>query len=155
MLVDAIFDARVGFEKKDVSIDNMYGVFAPDDFYCITQSSRAINVDFNGGGSNGTIANGTTTKIAGIPLYSSNHVVQPAYTNVAGDVNPDYEQDLSNVRGFVFHKDAVGVVSLLSPSLQLTGNEFRVQYQSDLMVARQSLGMGQLRAECALSLIHI
>ena len=149
MLVDAIFDARVAFEKKDVSIDNMCGVFAPDDYYCITQSSRAINVDFNGGGSNGTIANGTTTKIAGIPLYSSNHVTQAAYTNVAGDVNPDYEQDLSDVRGFVFHRDAVGVVSLLSPSLQLTGAEFRVQYQSDLMVARQSLGMGQLRAECA------
>ena len=149
MLVDAIFDARVGFEKKDVSIDNMYAVFAPDDYYCITQSSRAINTDFNGGGGNGTIAQGETARVAGIPLYSSNHVQQPAYSLVAGDVNSDYAQDLSDVRGFVFHRDAVGVVSLLSPSLQLTGNEFRVQYQSDLMVARQALGMGQLRAECA------
>ena len=50
---------------------------------------------------------------------------------------------------FVPGIDAVGVVSLLSPSLQLTGPEFRVQYQSDLMVSRQALGMGQLRAECA------
>jgi len=31
----------------------------------------------------------------------------------------------------------------------MTGSEFRVQYQSDLLVARQALGMGQLRAECA------
>lgn len=149
MLVDAIFDARVGFETKDVSIDNMYAVFAPDDYYCITQSSRAINTDFTSGGGNGSIATGETAKVAGIPLYSSNHVTQAAYTNVAGDVNPDYAQDLSNVRGFVFHRDAVGVVSLLSPSLQMTGSEFRVQYQSDLLVARQALGMGQLRAECA------
>ena len=148
-LVDAIFDARVEFEKKDVPIDNMYAVFSPDDYYSITQSSRAINVDFNSGGGNGTIAQGETARIAGIPLFSSNHVVQGSYTNVAGDVNPDYEQDLTKCRGLIFHRDAVGVVSLLSPSLQLTGAEYRVQYQSDLMVARQSLGMGVLRAECA------
>lgn len=149
-LVEAIFAARVGFESKDVSIDNMYAVFSPDDYYSITQSSRAINVDFNGGGGgNGSIASGETARIAGIPLYSSNHVVQSAYTLVAGDVNPDYAQDLSKCRGMVFHRDAVGVVSLLSPSLQMTGSEFRVQYQSDLLVARQALGMGQLRAECA------
>ena len=91
---------------------------------------RAINVDFNGNsGSNGTIASGETARIAGIPLYSSNHVVQPAYTLVAGDYNTDYAQDLSKCRGLIFHRDAVGVVSLLSPSLQLTGDEFRVQYQ--------------------------
>ena len=148
-LVDAIFDARVQFEQKDVPIDNMYAVFSPDDYYSITQSSRAINVDFNGGGGNGTIAQGETARIAGIPLYSSNHVVQPNYTLVAGDVNSDYAQNLSKCRGLIFHRDAVGVVSLLSPSLQLTGAEYRVQYQSDLMVARQALGMGVLRAECA------
>ena len=149
MLVDAIFDARVEFEKKDVPIDNMYAVFSPDDYYSITQSSRAINVDFNSGGGNGTIAQGETARIAGIPLYSSNHVVQEDYSLVAGDVNPDYAQDLSLCRGLIFHRDAVGVVSLLSPSLQLTGAEYRVQFQSDLMVARQALGMGVLRAECA------
>ena len=150
LLVDAIFDARVEFEKKDVSIDDMYAVFSPDDYYCITQSSRAINVDFNGNnGSNGTIASGETARIAGIPLYSSNHVTQADYSLVAGDVNPDYAQDLSNTRGLIFHRDAVGVVTLLSPSLQMTGSEFRVQYQSDLLVARQALGIGQLRAECA------
>ena len=148
-LVEAIFDARVEFEKKDVPIDNMYAVFTPDDYYSITQSSRAINVDFNNGGGNGSIAQGETARIAGIPLFSSNHVDQPDYSLVAGDVQADYAQDLSLCRGLIFHRDAVGVVSLLSPSLQLTGPEYRVQYQSDLMVARQALGMGVLRAECA------
>ena len=152
-LVEAIFSARVDFEKKDVPIDNMYAVFTPDDYYSITQSSRAINVDFNNGGGNGTIAQGETARIAGIPLYSSNHVDQPDYTLVAGDYNADYAQDLSKCRGLIFHRDAVGVVSLLSPSLQLTGSEFRVQYQSDLMVARQALGMGVLRAECACAIV--
>jgi hypothetical protein len=153
-LVDAIFDARISFEKKDVSIDNMYAIFQPEDYYAITQSSRAINVDFNGGnGSNGTIANGTTARVAGIPIYSSNHVNQPAYALVAGDVNPDYAQDLSKCHGLIFNRDAVGVLTLLSPSLQMTGPEFRVQYQSDLLVARQALGAGVLRAESACAIV--
>ena len=149
-LVEAIFDCRVNFEEKDVPTDNMYGVFTPEDYFLITQSSRAINTDFNGySAPNGTIAQGETLRVAGIPIYMSNHVAQAAYTNVAGDKNPDYEQDLSKCKGMIFHRDAVGVVTLLSPSLQMTGPEFRVQYQADLLVARQAIGMGQLRAECA------
>lgn len=152
-LVDAIFDARIAFEKKNVPIDGMYAVFNPEDYYAITQSSRAINTDFNGeSGANGTIAGGTTARVAGIPLYSSNFVTQSAYTLVAGDVNPDYAQDLSKCRGLIFNREAVGVLTLLSPSLQLTGPEFRVQYQADLMVARQAIGMGVLRSECAVAI---
>ena len=153
ILVDAIFDARIDLEKKDVGIDGMYAVCTPEAYYAITASSRAINTDFNGGGGNGTIANGTTARVAGIPLYSSNHVKQPAYTLVAGDHNPDYVQDLSKCEMLIFNREAVGVLTLLSPSLQLTGPEFRVQYQSDLMVARQALGMGILRAESAVAVV--
>ena len=51
------------------------------------------------------------------------------------------------------YKEAVGVVSLLSPQLQMTGNEYKVQHQADLMVARQALGMGVLRAESATKIV--
>jgi hypothetical protein len=152
-LVEAIFDCRVNFEKKDVPTDGMYGVFTPEDYFLITQSSRAINTDFNGyTAPNGTIAQGETLSVAGIPIYMSNHVAQPAYALQNGDKNPDYAQDLSKCKGLIFHRDAVGVVTLLSPSLQMTGPEFRVQYQADMLVARQAIGMGQLRAECAASI---
>ena len=49
-LVNAIFDARIAMEQKDVPTDNLYAVFRPDDYYAITMSSRAINTDFNSGG---------------------------------------------------------------------------------------------------------
>ena len=149
-LVNAIFDARVGFEEKDVSIDDMYAVFTPEDYYLISQSSRAINADFGGAG---TIADGRTLRVAGIPILSSNHVTQSAYTLVAGDHNADYAQNLSKCKGLIFNKEAVGVVSLLSPALQVTGEEWRVVHQADLMVARQSLGMGILRAESACKIV--
>ena len=149
-LVNAIFDARVGFEEKDVAIDDMYAVFTPEDYYLLTQSSRAINADFGG---SGTIADGRTLQVAGIPIFSSNHVTQSAYTLVAGDHNADYAQNLSKCKGLIFNKEAVGVVSLLSPALQLTGEEWRVVHQADLMVARQALGMGVLRAESACKIV--
>lgn len=154
-LVNAIFDARINFEKKDVPTDSMYAVFTPDDFYAITMSSRAINTDFNGDGAmnNGTIADGRTMRVAGIPIYSSNFIAQSAYTLQAGDYNSDYAQDLSKCKALIFNRDAVGVLTLLSPSLQLTGDEFRVQYQSDLLVARQAIGMGVLRAESACAIV--
>ena len=152
-LVNAIFDARIAMEKKDVPTDNLYGIFGPDDYYAITMSSRAINADFAGGyGANGTIADGKTLQVAGIPLYSSNNVTQADYSLVAGDCNAEYAQDLSKCKGLVFHRDCMGVLNLLSPSLQITSGDWNVSHQSTLMVARQSLGMGVLRAECAVNI---
>jgi hypothetical protein len=43
----------------------------------------------------------------------------------------------------------MGVLSLLSPALQVTSGDWNVSHQSTLLVARQSIGMGVLRAECA------
>jgi len=152
-LVEAIFDARIALEKKDVGIAGAVAVFTPEDYYAITMSSRAINTDFNGGGSNGTIAQGETMRVAGIPIYASNHLQQPAYTLVAGDYNSDYAQDLSKCHGLIFNKDAVGVLTLMSPSLQVTSGDWNIQYQASLLVARQSIGMGVLRAESAVALV--
>ena len=45
----------------------------------------------------------------------SNHVAQAAYTNVAGDKNTAYEQDLSKCKGMVFHRDAVASLTLAEP----------------------------------------
>lgn len=148
-LVQAIFDARINFEKKDVPTENLYGVFTPESYFAITQSSRAINTDFNSGRNNGSFATGETLMVAGIPVYMSNHVNQPAYTNATGDVGSDYEQDLSSCEGLVFHRDAAGVLTLLQPSLQMTSGDWNIQFQATLLVARQAIGMGKLRSEAA------
>lgn len=153
-LVNAIFDARVAFEQKDVPVDGMYAVFSPEDYFLISASSRAINADFNGGGGgNGTIASGQVLQVAGIPILMSNHVTQANYTLQAGDYNSDYAQNLSKCKGLIFSKESVGVLTLLSPSLQMTGPEYKVQYQADLLVARQAIGMGVLRAESACKIV--
>lgn len=153
-LVSAIFDARIALEKKDVGIEGCCAVFTPEDYYAITASSRAINTDFNGeSGANGTIADGRTMRVAGIPIYASNNLAQAAYTNVAGDYNSEYAQDLSKCKGLIFNKECAGVLTLLSPSLQMTSGDWNIQMQATLMVARQAIGMGVLRAEAAVAIV--
>lgn len=151
-LVQAIFNARTKLVKKDVPLDGMVCVLEPEAYHCVTQSSRAINTDFNAGVNNGSFAGGTTARVAGMPLIWSNHVQQPAYTLVAGDHNSDYAQNLSKCVGLIFHEEAVGVLTLMEPSLQVTSGDFNIQYQSTLLVARQALGMGILRAEAAVAI---
>ncbi len=150
-LVSAIGDLKVAMKKKDVPTDNLVCIVPPDEYDFLNEGSKIINTDFNADGSNGGLASGRVLRVKGIPVIESNHVTQAAYTNGTYDKNTAYQQDLSKCRGLIFHRDAIGVLTLRSPSLQVTpkGGDFNIMYQASLMVARMAIGMGVLRAECA------
>lgn len=151
-LIAKISALKVAMKKKDVPTDDLICVVPPDEYDYLLDSTRAINADYNGaGGENGTFASGRVLRVKGIPVIESNHVTQAAYTNTAYDKNTAYQQDLSKCRGILFHRNAVGVLTLRSPSLQVTpkGGDFNIMYQASLMVSRMAVGMGVLRAECA------
>lgn len=142
---------KVAMKKKDVPTEDLVCVVPPDEYDYLLDSTRAINTDFNGEGANGSFASGRVLRVKGIPIIESNHVTQAAYTNGTYDKNTAYQQDLSKCRGLIFHRDAIGVLTLRSPSLQVTsqGGDFNIMYQASLMVARMAIGMGVLRAESA------
>jgi hypothetical protein len=151
-LIAKISALKVAMKKKDVPTDDLICVVPPDEYDYLLDSTRAINADFNGAsGENGTFAQGRVLRVKGIPVIESNHVTQAAYTNTAYDKNTAYQQDLSKCRGILFHRNAMGVLTLRSPSLQVTpkGGDFAIMYQASLMVSRMAVGMGVLRAECA------
>jgi len=151
-LVEKISSIKVEMKKADVPTENLACVVGPDEYDYLLDSTRAINTDFNsGGGENGSFAGGRVLRVKGIDVYESNHVAQSAYTNGTYDKNTAYQQNLTKNRAIIFHKDAIGVLTLKAPSLQVTseGSSFNVMYQSSLMVARMAIGMNVLRAECA------
>lgn len=150
-LASRIGAIKVAMKKKDVPTEDLVCVVPPDEYDFLLDSTRAINTDFNGEGANGSFASGRVLRVKGIPIIESNHVTQAAYTNGTYDKNTAYQQDLSKCRGLIFHRDAIGVLTLRSPSLQVTpqGGDFNIMYQASLMVARMAIGMGVLRAECA------
>ncbi len=151
-LIAKISALKVAMQKKDVPTDDLICVVGPDEYDYLLDSTRAINTDFNGAsGENGSFASGRVLRVKGIPVIMSNHVTQAAYTNGTYDKNTDYQQDLSKNKAIVFHRDAIGVLTLRSPGLQITpqGGDFNIMYQATLMVARMAIGMSVLRAECA------
>ena len=151
-LIAKISALKVAMQKKDVPTEDMIVAVGPDEYDYLLDSTRAINTDFNGAsGENGTFANGRVLRVKGLPVIMSNHVTQAAYTNGTYDKNTAYQQDLSKCKAIMFHRDAIGVLTLRSPGLQITpqGGDFNIMYQATLMVARMAIGMGILCPECA------
>jgi hypothetical protein len=154
-LASAIGDIKVALKKKDVPTSNLVCVVPPEEYDFLNEGTRVINTDFNGGQSNGTIASGAVGRVKGIPIYESNHLIQPAYTLSTYDKNPDYAQDLTKCRALIFSREAVGMLTLRAPKFQMTpeGSTFNIQYQATLGVASQSIGIGRLRDECAACIV--
>lgn len=151
-LISLISNLKVRMLAKDIPVDEMMCVVRPEEYDLLLDSTRALNTDFNGDGSNGSFAAGKVLRVKGIPIIWSNHVSQPSYANVSGyDKNTDYQQDLTKCRAIMFHRDAIGVLTLRDIGLQITpaGGDFNIMYQATLMVARMAIGMAKLRPECA------
>jgi len=151
-LIAKISALKISMKKKDVPTKNLMCAVGPEEYDLLLESTRGINTDFNaGGGMNGSFGDGRIMRVKGIPVIESNHVTQANYDNVAGDKNTAYEQNLSKCVAIVWHRDAIGVLTLKSPSLQIAGGNstFGVMYQGTLMVGRMAIGMGVLRPECA------
>lgn len=154
-LVSAIYRIAGNWDKKEVPQDSRWIAFGPDDYYALSQSTRVSNQDWNGGtGANGTIANGKVLSVADVKIVKSNFVTQPAYTLQAGlDRNPDYAQNLSKCIGLAWRRQAIGILTLKQPDLQMTSGDHNIIYQATTMVARQAIGMGVLRAEEACRIV--
>jgi hypothetical protein len=152
-LYAAIKAMVVAKQKKHIPTSGMSCVVTPDVCGWLQDSKRIINADFNGGsGANGTVREVFAGMIYGVPVYWSNFINQSAYTLQTGDnANSEYAQDLSKCQALIYHRDAMGVLNLRQPKLQMTasGGDYNVVYQSQLLVASMAIGMGKLSPECA------
>jgi len=144
-------------QKKHIPTSGMVCVVNPDVCGWLQDSKRIINTDFNGGtGANGTVREVFAGMIYGVPVYWSNFITQPAYTLQTGDnANSEYAQNLSKCQALIYHRDAMGILNLRQPKLQMTasGGDYNVVYQSQLLVASMAIGMGKLSPECAGAII--
>lgn len=84
-LVASVFAAAQALDEKDIPPDGRVLVCSPEIYYTLIQSTRAVNVDFNSQGSNGSYKEGQIAKLAGFNIYSSNHIKQGNVTAKAGE----------------------------------------------------------------------
>lgn len=152
--VAAVFACASALDRKDVTSDNRVLVCTPQVYYTLVQSSRAVNQDFNQPGTNGGYAGGQIARLAGFNIFASNNLVQGAVTAPAGEAGQTWNgntvvstADSTKTQMVAFQRGSVGMVSLKSLTMQMTGNDFNAMYQSTMMVARMAYGAGYLRPE--------
>ena len=160
-LVATVFSAAEALDKKDVPQDSRYLVCDPGTYYTLIQSSRAVNFDFNQQGVNGSYKEGQIAKLAGFNILSSNHIAQGNVTAPAGEQGYTFNGtdttlssvDMTKTKMLAFQKSAVGVVKLKDLSMQMSGSDYNIMYQSTMMVARQAYGSGPLRPEATVEVV--
>ena len=150
-LVEAFFAAATRFDETNVPADGRVAVLPPQSYYnLITQvSNNLINRDEVGSGLQG--GNGVYS-IAGIKILKSNNLPSAAVTHTDGE-NNDYSHSARNFQGIIMHKDSVGVVEAIGPSVQTTSGDVSVMYQGDLIVGRLAMGASHLNPAGAVEIV--
>ncbi len=151
----ALFESARLLDEKDVPSSDRYAIITPAMYYELINSDEivtnsVINRDIGGEGS---IAAGTITRIAGINLLVSNHLPNTDLTpGSGGHANRwqsqangnDYGLNYEHCAGLVFQKGGFGTLKLQDLTME---NEYLIQRQGNLFVAKYSMGHGPLRPE--------
>lgn len=147
-LVAGLFAAAQAMDEKDIpDTSQKYGYLKPAQYYLLANAPATlmVNVDYNGGASNGSLAKGKVYEVAGVQLVKTNNL--PTTNIVAGPT--DYRGDFTKLAALVSTADAVGTVKLMDLSSEM---EYDIRRQGTLIVAKYAMGHGCLRPECAVEL---
>ena len=104
-------------------------------------------------GGNGSVALGNAPSIGGVKVLMSNHL--PTQDNsITNGVNEngsatDYAQNLADMKGMLFTKDACATVKLLDLGVE---SEYQIERQGTLMVAKYAMGHNVLRGKAAIAI---
>lgn len=150
VLAAAIFEACQTLDEKDIPEEGRVMLVRPAQYSALVQAKDTINSDWGGAGS---YSDGTILKVAGVPIVKYNRLPNQNYAAVAGE-NNNYAGDFSNTVGLLTHRDAVGTVKLQDMAMEQSGQDYHIQYQSDLFVAKYACGHGILRPECSVEITN-
>lgn len=148
-LASGIFKCAQTWDEKDVLEWDRSIVVRPAQYYLLAETTKVLNRDWGG---SGVYADGTVLKVAGVQILKSNNVPSTNVASAVAGENNTYTGDFSKTIGIALQRAAVGTVKLKDLSVQQSGADFNVMYQSTLMVARYAMGHGILRPACAIEL---
>lgn len=143
LIKNALFAAAQIFDEKEVHESERYAMVRPATFYAAAATTDLVNKDWGGKGS---IADGKIESLAGISIVKSNHVPSTDETGL-NSIPAKYRGDYSNTAFTIHQRSAVGTVKLMDLSMQ---SKYMELFQASLLVARQAVGHGILRTECAI-----
>lgn len=141
-LAGGLYLAAQTFDEKSIPETERTAYIRPAQYYLLAQNTTAINTLYGG---NGSYADGTVVRIAGIELQKSLNLPQ---TNITTGPTA-YQVNASTTAGLVLHKSAVGTVQLLGLATEMA---YDIRRQGTLLVSKYAMGHGILRPEAAVEL---
>lgn len=150
VLRDLLFKAAQTLDEKDVPEEDRHIIVKPAQYYMLVQDTKLLNKDWGGDGS---LSKAELPRVANMAIHKSNNL--PNGENITEKIegeNNDYTGDFTNSVALVMNRQAVGTVKLFDLACEMTGKEFHVVYQGDLILAKYSMGHGILRPECAVEI---
>ncbi|MFR6518802.1 MAG: hypothetical protein ACLUPV_05995 [Bilophila wadsworthia] len=118
-------------------------------FYLLNQTTKVLNRDWLGAGS---YSDGKLDKIAGIKILMSNHLPNKNIASAVDGEKNTYFGDFTNTLGLCMQSNAIATVKLKDLTVQQSGHDFNIVYQSTLMVAKYAMGHGILNPSFAIEL---
>lgn len=156
-LASGLFQAAQTFDEKNIPEGlPRYACFRPSEYYALAQNTTLINKLWGG---TGALSEGNILKVAGFQILKSNHVpknnaAKATYDPANGTAyvaNPYYSvkhaADCTKTVGVAWCPDAIGVVKMQDLSFE---QDYLIDYQGTLMLAKYAMGHGILRQEQAI-----
>ena len=148
-LAEAMFSCAQIFDEKDIIEWERTLIVRPAQYYLLAQTTKVLNRDWGGAG---VYADGSVLKVAGIQIIKSNNLPN---TNIASAVTGEkntYYGDFTNTVALCIQKEAIGTVKLKDLTVEKSGSDFHIMYQSTMMVGKYAMGHGILRPGCAIEI---
>lgn len=133
------------YENKTPQNAEIFAAVRPAQYMALVQDDKILSKNIGGSGS---YSDGKVLRISGAQIVMTNNLPS---TNIAAKTgeNNTYSGDFTSTVAAVWTKDAVGTVKLLDLA---TENDYKVEYQGTLFVAKYAMGHGTLRPERAVEI---
>lgn len=110
-------------------------------------ASNGLNYMNRDNGGTGSVATGKIPFLAGCELFKAPKIPKNSISGTG--INKYHYGDFTRAAGVVFKKEAVGRLDLMNVAVE---NQYSIEYQGDIVVAKLACGMGGLRPEASVAL---
>ena len=140
-LVDALYAEAAAMDNLYLPANDRFVIVDPVTYYGLVQNDKLVARDFNNG--NGSYADGTVMKVAGMSIVKSSNLAID-HTTQTVDFGTKYQVDASDTMALVFQKGALATVKLMDVASE---SEYDIRRQGTLMVSKMAVGHGAVNPQ--------
>lgn len=140
-IVDALYAEAAAMDDLFLPAADRFVIVSPTTYYGLVQNDKLIDRDFGNG--NGSYAEGTIMKVAGMSVVKSSNLAVNHIANTV-DFGTKYQVNASDTAALVFQRGALATVKLMEMASE---SEYDIRRQGTLMVSKMAVGHGAVNPQ--------